>query len=416
MPNDDTPPSWGRMEGSRGTGTLHGAATWRRQVYETIEVGPPDNRWSRTFDIAIVALIVLNIAAFVLETVPSLEFRYRRYFEVFEWASIALFTIEYALRLWTAVEVPFLSRMQPWRARLSFAGRPLMLIDLLAILPFYLSLIIPIDLRALRILRLIRFFKLSRYSPALHTLLRVLSNERRSLSGAGFLLIAAVLLSSTVMHYIEGHEQPDKFGSVPLAAYWAITTLTTVGYGDVTPITAAGKMWASLTMIVGLCILALPVAIVSTGFAQEAGRRDFVVTWSLMSRIPLLADLDAHDIAQIMPLFQANHMPPSTEVIPDGAAAEAMYFIASGAVDLHGPGGAHRMNPGEFFGAGPMLERSASPGTYLTVGRTRLLKLHRADFHRLEQINPVLGKHIRVVAASQHHHVRHEPQPDAGTS
>lgn len=411
MSNDETPPTISGMMRSLSGRSRTKASSWRRWVYETIEVGPPDNALSRYFDASVVILIVLNIAAFVAETVPSIEFRYRREFEIFEWVSIVLFTTEYALRLWTAVEVPFLARKKPWRARLSFAARPYMIIDLLAILPFYLSLILPIDLRALRVLRLIRFFKLSRYSPAIHTLLRVLSNERRSLTGAGVLLVAAVLMSSTVMYYIEGDVQPDKFGSVPLAAYWAVTTLTTVGYGDVTPVTAAGKVWAGITMIFGLCILALPVAIVSTGFAQEAGRRDFVVTWSLMSRIPMLADLEAQDVAQIMPLLQANHIPPSTEIIGEGAAAEAMYFIASGAVDHHDESGVTRMSPGEFFGVSDMLERSANSGAYRTVGRTRLLKLHRADFHRLEQINPALGRHIRLVAASKHRTGHHEPVP-----
>ena len=109
-----------------------------------------------------------------------------------------------------------------------------------------------LDLRVLRVLRLLRFLKLSRYSPAMHTLMRVLRNERRSLTGAGLLLAAALLLSASGMYYIEGAAQPDKFGSVPHAAYWAMTTLTTVGYGDVTPITTLGKVWSMATMLCGL--------------------------------------------------------------------------------------------------------------------------------------------------------------------
>ena len=216
------------------------------------------------------------------------------------------------------MEVPFLARMPPWRARLIYATRGYLIIDLLAILPFYLGGLLGIDLRVLRVLRLLRFLKLSRYSPAMHTLLRVLRNERRSLMGAGLLLVAALLLSATGMYYIEGGAQPDKFGSVPQAAYWAMTTLTTVGYGDVTPVTPLGKLWSMLTMLFGLCMLALPVAIISTGFAQEVGRRDFVVTWSLMSRIPLLAELDAREVAEVMPLLRAHDLPPNVEVIADG--------------------------------------------------------------------------------------------------
>ena len=193
------------------------------------------------FEAGIVALILINIAAFVAETVPQLALRYGVWFRVLEAFSVSVFTIEYAARLWTAVEVPFLGRLPPWRARLKWSLRAYLVIDLLAILPFYLGAILSLDLRVLRVLRLLRFFKLSRYSPALHTLMRVLISERRSLSAAGLLLCAALLLSATGMYYIEGEGQPDKFGSVPQAAYWAMTTLTTVGYGDATPLTPSAN-------------------------------------------------------------------------------------------------------------------------------------------------------------------------------
>ena len=204
---------------------------WRRQVYEIVEIGRGDDRASRVFDACIIGLITLNIAAFVAETVPELSAAYGWWFRAFEVFSVVVFTIEYGLRIWTAVEMPFLARMPAWQARLHLATRGYLIIDLLAILPFYLGGLLGLDLRVLRVLRLLRFFKLSRYSPAMHTLLRVLRNERRSLMGAGLLLVAALLLSATGMYYIEGSAQPDKFGSVPHAAYWAMTTLTTVGYG-----------------------------------------------------------------------------------------------------------------------------------------------------------------------------------------
>ena len=267
--------------------------TLRRRVYEIVEGGREGDVASRAFDTFIVALILLNIAAFAAETVPSLQAAHGRWFDAFELFSVAVFTLEYAARLWTAVEVPFLKRHRPLKARLLWARRPDLVIDLLAILPFYVQQMLGLDLRVLRVLRLLRFLKLSRYSPALHTLSRVLHNERRALMGAGLLLMAAVVLASTGVYYLEAAAQPDKFGSVPQSAWWAIATLTTVGYGDVTPVTPLGKLFGAFVMVCGLCVLALPVAIISTGFAQEAGRRDFVVNWSLMSRIPLLAELDA---------------------------------------------------------------------------------------------------------------------------
>ena len=193
-------------------------ARFRRRVYEAIEVGRGEDRLSRAIDGFLIVLILANIAAFCAETVHELEVRYRWWFHAFELFSVGIFTLEYAARIWTAVEVPFLQRMTPWRARLRFARRPLQIIDLMAVLPFYLGPMMGIDLRILRAFRLLRLFKLSRYSPAMHTLFRVIAVEGRALTGAGILLLAVLLFSSTGMYFIEGHVQPDKFGSVPLAA------------------------------------------------------------------------------------------------------------------------------------------------------------------------------------------------------
>ena len=201
------------------------------------------------------------------------------------------------------------------------------------------------------------------------------------------------------MYYIEGATQPDKFGSVPQAAYWAMTTLTTVGYGDVAPITPLGKLWSMMTMLCGLCVLALPVAIISSGFAQEVGRRDFVVTWSLMSRIPLLAELDARAVAKVMPLLHAHNLPPNVEVIAEGEPCKAMYFVAAGQVRLRSPGQDHTYLTGDFFGVMPMLDGKATEGAFVTSSRCRLLKLFREDFHRLETTHPEIAAHIRATAA-----------------
>ena len=370
-------------------------STWRRRIYEIIEIGHGDSRASRIFDAVIVGLILANIAAFVAETVPALSAAYGPYFWAFEVFSVTVFSIEYGLRLWTAVEVPFLKRLPSWKARLKLALRPALLIDLAAILPFFLGMFLNIDLRVLRALRLLRFFKLSRYSPAMHTLLRVLVNERRALIGAGLLLLTVVLFASTGIYYIEGRVPPDKFGSVPDAAWWAIATLTTVGYGDVAPITPLGKFFGSFVMVTGLCILALPVAIISAGFAQELGRRDFVVTWSLMSRIPLLADLDATAVGKIMPLFQAHNLPPNVEVMGESMADNALYFVASGQVSCRALDREEVYSKGDFFGAVDPLEPERSRGPFITKSKCRLLKLHHDDFHRLETASPEIGDHIR---------------------
>ncbi len=396
----------------RGNSVFEGTRGWRatsmarhrnlrRRVYEIMEAGRGDDKASRLFDTLLVILIVLNIVAFVAETIPSMAQAYGPRFHAFELFSVAVFTVEYLVRIWASVEVPFLSRLPAWKARLKFAARGPQIIDLLAVLPFYLGHLFGLDLRALRALRLIRFLKLSRYSPAMYSLLRVVSNERRTLLGAGLLLATVVLFASTGIYFIEGHAQPDKFGSVPQAAWWAMATLTTVGYGDVAPITPLGRVFGGLVMIAGLCVLALPVAIISAGFAQEVSRRDFVVTWSMMSRIPILAELDAHEVNEIMPMLHAQNLPPNVEVLAEGDESDAMYFIASGMVKMRASkteAEPKAFKTGEVFGHVAMLHNDIQEGNFITASKCRLLKLHKVDFHRLETAHPEIARTIRRLA------------------
>ena len=218
-----------------------------------------------------------------------------------------------------------LSRMKPWKARLRFATRPIMLIDLFAVLPFYFSWLVPMDLRALRVIRLFRLLKLVRYSPALQTLGRVLADEYRALLGALLVILVLLLFASTAMYSLEHEVQPDKFGSVPAAAWWALATLTTVGYGDVVPVTPLGKMLGGLVMLLGVGMIALPVAIIATGFNQESSRHQFVVTWSMVARVPLFATMDESEIAEITKLLYTRNYLPGVPIVRAGGVGDAMY-------------------------------------------------------------------------------------------
>lgn len=373
----------------------------RRRTFDFIEPGPERGIWARGFEIFIVLLIILNVAAFVAETVPDIERDWGHWLTRFELASVAIFTIEYLTRLWTAPEFPFLARRPDWQARLKYAASPAMIVDALAILPFYLSMVFAIDLRVLRVLRLFRLLKLGRYSPALSTLIRVIANEQRALMGAVLLLVMAVLFSSTMMYYAEAEAQPDKFGTVPMAAWWAITTLTTVGYGDVTPITNVGRLIAGLTMIVGLCILALPVAIIASGFSQELAKRDFVVNWSLISRVPFLASLEPKEAGQVLPLLHAQSLSANVEIVGKGASADAMFIIASGIVHHYNETETLTFKSGQCFGIDEMLAENVHVGPFITACKTRVLKLHRDDFHKLEVANPSLAERLKTALATE---------------
>ncbi len=370
----------------------------RRRTYEILEGAQHADRHSELFDRFLIALILLNVAAFIAESVPSLDQAYGQWFNVFEYVSVAIFTLEYVARLWTAPEVPYLKRRPAWQARITWAQTPYLLLDLIAIAPFYLQSMLGLDLRIVRLLRVMRLLRLTRYSPALHTLGRVLYSERRALIAAGYLLSAAVIFAATGIHILEGDAQPDKFGSVPDSAWWAIATLTTVGYGDVVPMTPLGKAFGAIVMVTGLCVLALPVAIISSGFAQEVGRRDFVVNWALMSRVPVLADLDAMQVAEILPLFHAHNVPARTPVVLRGSPGEAMYFIAGGSVQFTSDALDRVYHTGDYFGLAAMMSEDKHYGSFYTVGRCRLLKLYREDFRRLQHLAPEVAEQLRAVA------------------
>src|SRR6202008_4187347 len=207
-----------------------------------------------------------------------------------------IFSLEYVVRLWTEVEHPPWRRLGAILSALHFATSPAGLIDLAAVLPFGLSLIVAADFKAFLVLRLIRFFKLTRYSPAMRSLLEALYAERRALVGCFVILCGATLIAAALMHLAEGTAQPDKFGTIPDAMWWAIVTLGTIGYGDAVPITVGGRLVAGLTIFAGFLMVALPVGIVATAFANEVHRRDFVVTWSLVARIPLFSELNATQV------------------------------------------------------------------------------------------------------------------------
>ncbi len=316
---------------------------WRREVHDILEVGGEAHPAAPLVNGFIILLIVLNGIAFAAETVDHLAERWGWAFDAFNVFSVAVFSIEYLLRLWCAVDIPMLSRLPPWKASLKFARRPLMIIDLLAVLPWYLHFIFPVDLRVLRVLRLFRLLKLVRYSPALQTLNRVIANEYRALLGALLVMLILLLFTSSLVYFAEREAQPEEFGSIPATAWWAIATLTTVGYGDVVPVTPFGKILGGVAMLLGVCMFALPIAIIATGFTQESNRHQFVATWSMVARVPLFATMDAAEVAEITKLLYTRTYLPGVPIVRAGDAGDAMYLLASGEAEVHlGLGSAQR--------------------------------------------------------------------------
>lgn len=371
----------------------------RLQTYYLLETGHEGlGRWIDWF---LIILITLNSIAFAADTVPALHEKYSVYFDVFNLVSIIIFTIEYLLRVWSCVEIPIYHGRAHASARGHFMRTPFMVIDLLAILPFYLSFIIPLDLRILRVLRLLRFFKLVRYSPALQSLVRVLQNEKHALLGAFLIMMALLMFASSGIYFIERDVQPEHFGSIPDSAWWAIATLTTVGYGDVTPQTILGKIFGGMVMLFGLGMFALPIAIISTGFAQESTKREFVVTWTMVAQVPVFKGLDAPEIAEILSLLQSHTVHKGGFIFKIGEPAQAMYFIVSGDVELRYEDRNYALSKGEYFGELAILQQRDHLADAVALSRCSLLVLPLEDFQYLLHRNPKIAERIKLDAANR---------------
>ena len=367
----------------------------RRRVYLALEGGRGGGTAGGIVEGVLVALIVLNVAAYTMQSVPSFEAAHASKLALFEFLSIVVFAIEYVARLWTAPEDPLAGERGPLLGRLQFALRPMMVIDFVAIAPAMVALFVPFaDLRLLRLFRLLRLLKIARYSPALSALSRVLVEERRALYGSLLLLLCAMLLFAAAMHAAEGAAQPKAFGTIPDSLWWAVTTLTTVGYGDVVPHTMMGRAIAGIAMIVGLGLAALPVGIVATGFANSIHRRDFVVTFAMLTRVPLFQGFDARSISEIMDMLRAYTLSAGDILSPAGERAAAMYFVVAGEVEAQLPDRKLRFGAGDFLGELGLVEHDMRDATIVAVASTRILELSSNDFETLLRKHPALSEAI----------------------
>jgi len=252
-------------------GTTEMKMLTRCRWYEILEAGESSDAYHRWVAQFFTILVLLNIAAVIAESVPSLYLPYAIWFHQFEVFSVVIFTVEYALRVWVAPEREHLSPTAE-RKRYIFSSHGL--VDFFAILPFYAQLLFPgVDLRVLRVLRLLRVLKLSHYSSAIEDLFEAVRGERRSFMATLYILLIAILLSSSLMYFAEHEAQPEKFATIPHSIYWAVITLTTVGYGDVSPVTPLGQALSLLTAFMGVCTVAMLTGIVASSFANQMARR-----------------------------------------------------------------------------------------------------------------------------------------------
>jgi voltage-gated potassium channel len=247
---------------------------FKKRLFEILEVTRKDDPVARGFAFSIISLIILNVICVALETVISISMAHQVFFRAFEQFSVAVFTVEYILRIWVCTNNPKFSG--PVRGRIRFMLSPLALVDLLAILPFYIPMVIPMDLRFLRVLRLarlLRLLKVHRYSESLKTIGGVLKSKFDELAVTLFVLFVLLVVASSLIYFAENSSQPAIFSSIPASMYWVLENLTNVGYEPVAPSTMAGKVLGIVIAFLGVGLFALPAGILASGFIEEIQKK-----------------------------------------------------------------------------------------------------------------------------------------------
>lgn len=249
----------------------------KQKIYRLVEKGSHGSRINLIFDYSIMLLIILNVGALILESISEIKESFGRILRIFEIISVVIFSIEYIMRIFVSdLTYPASSKIKStFKFIFSFYG----LVDLLAIIPFYLPFLIKIDLRFLRILRLMRFLrvlKINRYNSSLSLIFSVIKEKKSELAITGFVALLILFISSFLMYHVEGEVQPDKFPNILSCFWWAVATLTTVGYGDVYPITGSGKFLSGVIATLGIGLVALPTGLVSAGFMDKIGKTNHI--------------------------------------------------------------------------------------------------------------------------------------------
>lgn len=369
----------------------------RRDVYRILE-SPTGGGWVRRWlDASLILLILVN-AGLVLVEEALPPGAYAAELDWFERATIAIFAIEYCIRLWVAVERDDRHDLPPWRLRVGYMVSSVGLIDLCAFAPALLAGLFFLDPRYLHLVRLL---KLTRYSPALQSLATVFYQERRSFFGALLIAVMALFTSASLIHLVEKDVQPEAFGTITQSMWWAIVTLATIGYGDVVPHTPLGKIVGGVSALMGLCMVALPSAIMASSFMEQIKRRDFVVNSKLVLQVPLFADLQILHIVEIASMLRPLAVPPLYRVVRQGDAADCMYFVVSGELQVDLGERRVKLSNGDFFGELGLLNKAPRSANVVAVTDTQLLVLEASDFDKLTRIYPEMRNTIEAYAAER---------------
>ena len=332
------------------------------------------------------------VAIAMVETLPNSDYTNNNFIRHIREAAWIVLTVEFFLRIWAEPE-----RTTPRGAlvsRIAYLRSPLGIVDLLAVLPAWINLVHAVDLHWFELAAALSLFKLSRYVPALSLVWNVVVRQSRSIFAALVVLSILLVVAATVIYFFEYEAQPDSFESIPQSLWWAITTMATVGYGDMAPITPIGRLIGGIAMVFGIAMFAVPAGILASGFAEELRKRDFVVNWQSVARVPLFARLDATAIASVAQLLKPRSVSANQAIVRRGDVADSMYFIMEGEVEVELTPTPVRLKQGEFFGEIALIQNIRRTATIFSITNCRLLVLEAVDFHRLVDQIPELKEHI----------------------
>ncbi len=352
--------------------------SWER-LYQVLQPETPGSA-ARAFRVAHHAMVLLGIAIMLADTVAPWRQAHQGSLDVGFQIVCAFFIAEYLARLAAAPGAPA-AHHRGWRARLAWMTSGSGLFDLLGGLPGVLD--IAFSPKYASLYGFVWVFKPVRYSQGLASLQRVISRARHALLSVLLAFGIVLLAAASLAYLLERNAQPELFGSIPQSLWWAIVTLTTTGYGDVTPITPAGRVLAGLVMVSGILVFALWAGILASGYAEELRRREFLRTWDLVAKVPFFKNVGASVIADVARLLRARDYPARAVIVRRGERGDCMYFIASGEVEVRLRPETVRLGPGEFFGEIALLTGGPRNATIVAVQPCTLLTLDIVDFRQL---------------------------------
>jgi len=247
--------------------------SYRAKAYQLLEGHSNISFMAKSINLLLIILIITNVIAAIFESEPNYHEKYLVEFAVFEFISLSIFCVEYFLRLWCCVESKAYTHLSHTKARIKHVFSPIALIDLIAILPFIIAMFFSIDLRSLRLIRVLRLLKLTHYFKGFNIFIAVITKELKSITAAMMVMVFLIVIAASLMHAVEGKIQPETFGSILRSLWWSVVTMTTVGYGDVVPVTPIGKVIATIIMLIGVGLVALPAGMLAARFGEELRER-----------------------------------------------------------------------------------------------------------------------------------------------